>query len=242
MAIGYNVIQPNGIVKKLRVESESDRSDVVDEQLCRWTDYCNRNWISVNYGDPFCSENKVKLFLNGLAYFLMLGNTRGIVTDYKKVADGKREIPISSCPSYIEDLVYGTGSTLPSPNDSAENDAFESTLARLDRKAERYCPNKKTKKKAPAQTRYDKIKRIKAIIGKAEYFYPSVDTTNTFELNGHSYKISDCVSCYSGKLVGADDVLYDMDKVICAVCSDGRTYFFDMNMDIIPNEFVNCVD
>lgn len=241
MAIGYNVIQPNGIVKKQRVESESDRSDAVDEQLRRWTEYCNRNWISVNYGDPFCSENKVKLFLNGLAYFLMLGNTGGIVTDYKRVADGKREIPISSCPSYVEDLVYGTGSTLLSPNDS-ENDDFELTLDRLDKRAERFCPNNKTKKKAPTQTRYDKIKRIKALIGSAEYFYPSVNTENMFKLNGHSYKINDCVSCYSGKQVGTDDILYDMDKIICAVCPDGRTYFFDMNMDIIPNEFINCVD
>lgn len=244
MAIGYNVVQPNGIVRKQRVESESERSAVVDEQLHRWSEYCNRNWISVNYGDPFCPENKVKLFLNGLAYFLMLGNTGGIVTDYKRVADGKREIPISSCPSYVEDLVYGTGSTLLPANDD-EDAVFQATLERLDEKAKRYCPSRKSKvkKNAHTNTRYDKIRRIKSLIGEnAEFFYPTVNTLNEFTLNGEVYRIDDRVSSYSGKPVGKDDIIYDMDKIICAVCPDGKVYYFDMNMDVIPNQYINSAD
>lgn len=241
MAIGYNVVQPNGIVRKQRVESESERSAAVDEQLQRWGEYCNRNWISVNYGDPFCPENKVKLFLNGLAYFLMLGNTGGIVTDYKRVADGKREIPISSCPSYVEDLVYGTGSTLLPANDS-ENMAFQSTLDKLDEKASKYCSKKKTGKAPLTHTRYDKIRRIKSLIGKADFYYPTVNTFNEFTLDGKVYKIDDCISSYGGKSVGEDDVIYDMDKIICAVCPDGRVYYFDMNMDVIPNQYINIAD
>ena len=241
MAIGYNVVQPNGIVKKQRVESEEERSSAVDEQLQRWEEFCNRNWISVNYGDPFCSENKVKLFLNGLAYFLMLGNTGGIVTDYKRVADGKREIPMSSCPSYVEDLVYGAGSTLFPFNDD-ENVAFQATIDRLEEKARKYCPQNKPKKKTFSNTRYDKIQRIKSLIGKAEFFYPAVDTQNRFVFNGKLYQIDERVSAYCGKQVREDDILYDMDKIICVVSSDGRTYYFDMNMDLIPNEFVHSVD
>lgn len=244
MPVGYNVIQPNGIVKKQRVQSDEERRAAVDEQLQRWSEYCNRNWISVNYGDPFCPENKVKLFLNGLAYFLMLGNTGGIVTDYKRVADGKREIPISSCPSYVEDLVYGTGSTLMPANDD-EDAVFQATLERLDEKAKKLCPHDKRnarKTKAVSKTRYDKIQKIKSIIGPADFFYPIVDTDNIFSFNGSNHRIDDLVSGYSGKRVGDCDVLYDMDKIICAVCPDGQTYYFDMNMEAIPNEYIHDAD
>lgn len=242
MAIGYNVIQPNGIVKKQRVQTDDERIDAINDQLNRWSEYCNRNWISVNHDDPFCPENKVKLFLNGLAYFLMLGNTGGIVTDYKRVADGKREIPISSCPSYVEDLVYGTGSTLLLVNDD-EDAAFQTTLERLDEKAKKYCPKvsrNKTVKKT-YDTKYDKIKMIKSLIGDAEFFYPTVDTCNEFALLGRIYRIDECVSEYGGKPIGDDDILYDMDKVICAVCPDGKIYYFDMNMNEIHNHCISCL-
>lgn len=56
------------------------------------------------------------------------------MTNYKEVADGKREIPISSCPSYIENIVYGTGASLV-PVGESEDMAFQSTLDRLDEKA-----------------------------------------------------------------------------------------------------------
>lgn len=88
--------------------------------LSGWEPYCERNWISPNHADVFCGENKVKRFLNGLSYFLLLGDTEGVVTDYKESMNGKREIPISSCPSHIEDMVYGTGSVLHPPHEEEE--------------------------------------------------------------------------------------------------------------------------
>ena len=242
MAIGYNVIQPNGIVKEIRVKSAEERDSVVCDQLNRWGEYCDRNWISVNYSDPFCSENKVKRFLNSLAYFLMLGNTGGIVTDYKRVVDGKREIPISSCPSYVEDIVYGTGNTL-IPTNEDEHSAFQSILERLDEKAKKYRPNDGKKKPARKAvcTRYDKIKGIRALIGDAAYYYPSVNTLNEFTLNGKTYRIDDSVSEYAGKNMADGDILYDMDKIVCALTPDGKIHYFDMNMDMIPNEHIVCV-
>lgn len=57
----------------------------------------------MNHADTFCGENKVKRFFSGLTYFLLLGNTEGMVTNYKEMANGKREIPISSCPIQVED-------------------------------------------------------------------------------------------------------------------------------------------
>lgn len=73
------------------------------ELLSKWEPYCEKNWISVNHADTFCGENKVKRFFSGLTYFLLLGSTEGMVTNYKEIMNGKREIPISSCPSQIED-------------------------------------------------------------------------------------------------------------------------------------------
>lgn len=240
--IGYNVVQPNGIVRKQRVETEEARRSAVDELQNRWSDYCNKNWISSNHEDPFCCENRVKLFQDGLAYFLMLGNTGGIVTDYKRLVDGKREIPISSCPSYVEDIVYGTGSTI-IPSSDDECIAFQSTLDRLDRKAEKYTSvkNNSKNKHQHSESRYDKMRRIRCIIGDAEYLYPSVDTDNRFELNGHLYQIDSVVSAYAAKDAGNGDVIYDMDKIMCAVKSDGQVYFFDMNLDMVQNQFIHDV-
>lgn len=235
MAIGYNVVQPNGIVKKQRVESDEERVSAVESLLSRWSDYCNRNWISVNYGDPFCSENKVKLFQNGLAYFLMLGNTGGIVTDYKRIADGKREIPISSCPSYVDDLLYGTGMTL-----ASQNEHEESFRSALDNKDDFVTKTRKSKQKS-SNTRYEKIRRIESFIGKSEYFYPIVNTDNEFVFQGKRYRIDNRVAGYNGKNVGSD-TLYDMDKIVCAISPDGKRYFFDMNMDLIPNQYIHSVD
>lgn len=55
-------------------------------------------------------------------------------TDYKRIMSGSREIPISSCPSYIEDAVYSTG---PSLKTAGNADAFDVTLDAVDAKAEK---------------------------------------------------------------------------------------------------------
>lgn len=51
-----------------------------------------------------------------------------MVTNYKEMMNGKREIPISSCPSQIEDLVYGTGSIL-HPQNEQDEAAFRKAMA-----------------------------------------------------------------------------------------------------------------
>lgn len=95
------------------------------ELLSKWEAYCEKNWISVNHADTFCGENKVKRFFGGLTYFLLLGH-EGVVTNYKEIMNGKREIPISSCPSHIGDMFYGTGSVLHS---AEEEQAVKDILA-----------------------------------------------------------------------------------------------------------------
>ena len=54
--------------------------------------YCERNWLN-DYGDLYTPESKVKRLLDSLAYYLLLGYTDGIETDYRRVMHSKREIP-----------------------------------------------------------------------------------------------------------------------------------------------------
>lgn len=157
------------------------------------------------------------------------------MTDYKRIADGKREIPISSCPSYVDDLLYGTGMTL-----ASQNEHEESFRSALDNKDDFVIKTRKSKQKS-SNTRYEKIRRIESFIGKSEYFYPIVNTDNEFVFQGKRYRIDNRVAGYNGKNVGSD-TLYDMDKIVCAISPDGKIYFFDMNMDLIPNQYIHSVD
>lgn len=73
------------------------------------------------------------------------------MTNYKEMMNGKREIPISSCSSQIEDLVYGTGSVLHTPDEDPP--AFENT-------SEQSSAPKKVKK-AMKSEREQKLQNIK---------------------------------------------------------------------------------
>ena len=61
---------------------------------------------------------KTKRFLDGLAYFL-LGTTEGIVSQYKEVMNGRREIPISSCPTSFANMLYSGSGSMETEKDEA---------------------------------------------------------------------------------------------------------------------------
>ena len=71
-----------------------------------------------------------------------MGNVEDIVTDYKEVMNGKREIPISSCPPAVENELYGTGCD---PQTGADDTFFRSMTERLDEKAVKLERPKKKK-------------------------------------------------------------------------------------------------
>ena len=193
-----------------------------------WKEYCERNWISDNPEDIFCGENKVKVFLNGLGYFLFLGAMEGIETDYKKVVRGSRELPMSSCPSYIENTMYGIGSTIKKQEDA---DAFTRVLDTVDAKADKlasyYKRTAPQKVKAKvSETRYDRFQKILRELGvsKAAFSHARVDTEGRFTYSGHSY----CVTArqYSPELTSAGEEYFAMDRIVCV---DG-IHFYDMEM------------
>lgn len=235
MSIGYNLVLPSGKVYKLRAEDKADCAAQIESLCAKWLAYCGSHWLSDNHEEPFCPENRVKRFLDGAAYCLMLGDTHGITTDYKRMADGNREIPLSACPAFIEDQVYGGGSSQPTVDDLLYLQQMKESL---DEQAEKIFGHKKEKPKKRALTKSDKIRSFEKEFHPIGYEYPAVDTDGNFTVGGISFHISENCLQYAPKQVG-DDLLYDMDKVVVANVKEDEPnyhpYFFDMNFDAIDN-------
>lgn len=160
---------------------------------------------------------KIKRFLDSLAYILLLGNTDGIETNYRRVMHAKREIPATSCPSEIDNLLYGSGRN--SSYEAEEMAAFRDMLDRLDEKASSYEPKKIVRKKTPSLF-HKKLK--KGIVDGTWY---RVDTDGRFWIGNNQYIIDDQAVQYQPISTDYGDY-YAMDKILYA---NGR--FYDMNYD-----------
>ena len=167
----------------------------------------------------FTPEQKVKRLLDSLAYYLLLGHTKDIETEYRKRMHAKREIPFSSCPGYISDIAYASGSTL-ADRRSDETLAFETMLSMLDEANEQreQQPKPKTPKR---ERRLQKVMRLGIRNGE----WCRVDTDGVFLYRGDLYRISDQAVQYAPKNTEYGE-LYDMDRILI---SDGK--FYDMNLD-----------
>lgn len=179
----------------------------------------------------------MKTFLDGLAYFLMRSDTEGIVTDYKDILNGKREVPVSSCPRSVEYTLYGNGA----PSEDEDESGFEILLENLDRKAERMERRRAAQKKKPKRvSRIARSEQIRNELGACEFFFPVVDTDNEFELFGNRYHISLQVEQYGAKQTREGE-LYDMDHIACAVKSGNVVAFFDADLNRISDELIERV-
>ena len=151
------------------------------------------------------------------------------MTNYKEMMNGKREIPISSCPSHIEDLVYGTGSILHSQS--------EEEAVVIEKTAAEETPPKKGKKNMVSEKTM-KLRELRKECGyEAELTYCTVYTDNTFRYGGEIYQIDESVEAYAPKAT-ALGVLYDMDKIICIKCKDGRVCFYTAAYDKIDDSLI----
>ena len=79
----------------------------------------------------------MKRFLDSIAYCMLIGNTKGIETEYKKVMHAKREIPASNCPSFVDNMLYASGG-VEDESDRKEWAGFEVMVDELDERAEKY--------------------------------------------------------------------------------------------------------
>ncbi len=160
----------------------------------------------------------MKRFLDSIAYCLLIGNTKGIETDYKKVMHARREVPISNCPAFVENMVYATGGTTDAI-DREECAGFKVMVDELDAKADKY--EKQKVRKAPTESMYHKRNRIGIHGGE----WCRVDTDGVFEHNGIRYRIDPDEVQYQPVETEFGD-LYDMDRILAT--DDTPNKFYDM--------------
>lgn len=160
----------------------------------------------------------MKRLLDSLAYYILLGHTNGIETEYKRVMNAKREIPVSSCPSNIENMLYANGGS-PEIIDSDEQERFNLMVEKLDHKASRYDDQRKPRKKVESKYR----KRMRLGIHDGEWL--RVDTDGRFEFEGSLFIIDNQAVQYASVSTEYGDY-YAMDKILA---SGGK--FYDMNYD-----------
>ena len=169
----------------------------------------------------FSPELKVKRFLDSLAYCWLIGNMRGIETDYKKVMHAKREIPESSCPSFVDNLLYASGGTTEAI-DRDECAGFAVMVDELDERARRYETQRV--KRERKESRFHKLNRLGIHGGE----WCRVDTDGVFQYNGEHYRISPDAEQYQ-PIETEIGQLYDMDRIL--VTNDLPPRFFDMVYD-----------
>ena len=100
MATSFHIAQPNFKPYVLFFSKGQDRNTVLqDTVLKNWRQYCEDGWLSINRKDDFCTENRVKRFLDSCAMFLLISNGFGdIETDQKRSTRERSEIPMSLFP------------------------------------------------------------------------------------------------------------------------------------------------
>ena len=205
-----------------------------DSILSGWQDYCDLNWLNDNGEDMFPPEVRVKRFLDSIGYYLLYGNTDGIVTEYKEVVNQAREIPVSSCPGSVNNIFYASGG---SSGDVATEEklAFRIMTELLDERANSRKKPRAPVKKSGASRRRKMYEILEENDGaRMETFV--VDTDGCFHADGRTMNISG-VREYEPKTVrfrnGTTDTLYDMDRVLR--CGNR---WYDMNGNPIPEDHI----
>lgn len=166
----------------------------------------------------YTPEAKIKRFLDALAYFLLLGNTDGIETNYRRVMHAKREIPVSNCPADVSNIMYGSGGTSEASRRD-EYDAFATMLEKLDQSALPYEAKQVQRKKQKSMFN----KKNKRGIHGGEWL--RVDTDGKFWVGDQQYIINDQEIQYQPVKTEYGDY-YAMDRILF---SGGL--FYDMNYD-----------
>lgn len=186
----------------------------------------------------FDPESKVKFMLNGLSNILLRNHMDGILTEYKKMKIGKHEIPISVCASMFGNELYSEREKIDNGEEKTRLvDIMEEAARKYDEardaknsKSRRDEIAMKKPKKSPP-TRRQKIEAVRKKFDVKKFTYARVDTCNEFYYDGKHYRIPDCVTAYQPKRTKDEDMIYDMDQILCAEDADGRTQFFDMNIE-----------
>ena len=180
----------------------------------------------------FSPELRVKRFLDSIGYYLLYGQTDGIITSYKEAMHEAREIPASSCPGIVSNILYASGGA--TDETAREEDLnFRAMTEMLDMRRKPVPEKGKT----PSMRR--KLEMVREDNAGNEVYRYRVDTDGYFLCGGELKQIRG-VRQYQPKTVtrrsGETDILYDMDMILR--CGDR---WYDMRGDIIPDECVTTV-
>lgn len=195
-----------------------------------WQDYLDRNWLNDNGEDLFSPELRVKRFLDSVGYYLLYGRTDGIVTAYKEAANRAREIPVSSCPGEVSNIMYaGNGNV----DDEDEKQSFRTMTEILDERA----PKRKPPQKKKTVSLRQKMQNIRDENNGAEVLRFKIDTNGHFSYGGCQMMVWH-YDKYNAKVVrkrnGETDILFDMDTIMR--CGNR---WYDQNGDEIPDGCVS---
>ena len=177
----------------------------------------------------YTPELKVKRLLDALAYYILLGHTDDIETDYRRVMHAKREVPVSSCPDHFENMIYSTGEGTSKGYDNDEYERFSLLLEKLDAKAQKYEVPKKRRPKI--ESKQHKRRRIGITDGE----WLTVNTDNMFRYGDDVYVIEDQEAQYAPISTEYGDY-YAMDRILA---SGGK--FYDMNYDEVKVQKIGTV-
>lgn len=225
MASTLRIVDLNGKTINIFRGQDQTWADVVSRaKLPARFEFCLRHWMSDDPVDTE-TEERIKAYLSRVGYILIQDKPDGrIITDYKELRDKVAMIPVSGYPK-LENLYYGN---LDEMSESGTVPGRENSERMT--KAEKKVYDALTKpKRVPASIKkmQEKRKRIDEVRAKhpgANFVYAIVDTDNDFTFKGKRYHI-DHLRQYEPKAV-RDDLLYDMDHVVC-VKDKGNVFFYD---------------
>lgn len=217
------ILMPNGKVFTYYRDKDQTWAEIIESHILPyWQDYCNANWISPNHEEVYSPERRVKSLLDRLGFLLTM-RSEDVESEYKAMTHKVREIPVTECSSFINDMFYSEGE--PPLYDDSER--YKLLTEKLDQLVE----NRRKKKPLPhRETRFDRLTKIERSFPDSKRTWCIVDANNHFTYNGIEYTVPEEMQGYIDDT--QDKVL--MDRIL-VVESENALRFYDQN---VQNMFI----
>lgn len=200
-------------------------ADLVPRLLVRpWKDYCLKQW----------EHPRVRWFLDRCAYLLLRDGAGDTLTDYKEIKQGRMELSVSSCPSFIQDQFYGAAPIL-REHQADERLQFAALQEKLDDHGQR-----KTRHTEQRETRYSRLERMRKLYPGCQMQHCRVDTDNTFMWAGKRYRIDEKLKQY-GAVKTREGEYYAWDRILIVYDATGIRCFLDQEAEPIATGMVHPV-
>lgn len=221
---GFNIFLPNGYTHTIKYNIGDDKVAIADAIVTEWSEYCDNNWLSPDYENRYCGENKVKRFMDSVTNFLLYTETDDVITDYKDKRNKEHEVLI---PGVHDGLVPGVPVEVVEATETAPS-AFT-------------AKGKYKSKEVPTETVFNRIEKVKRENQSLEMSVCAVDTDGGFGYKGTAYCVSGDIPQYQGRETKSG-THYNMDRVLCGVEDDGQMIFLDQFGVRLDNNKVKVVN